>query len=92
MVSFNSVGTYEITPYATFSVPSTNSRSVNTSTLDFTMHINTCGHIEDEEHNMVMYPKDMKQLTWYKNRYYGNEGKYIYKQKITRVSRKDKIR
>lgn len=75
---FFALGPYEITPYATFNVPSipnSSSRSVNSSTLDFTMHIKTRAHLEDEEHNMVLYPKDIKQLTWHKNRYYGNEGK-----------------
>lgn len=70
-------GNYEITPYATFTVPApVNSRSA--STLDFSMHIKSCDHIEDEEHNMVTYPKDMKQFTRYKNRYYTNEGKNIF--------------
>lgn len=68
---------YEISPYATFSVPGpNNSRSVTTSTLDYTMQFKTFGHIEDEDHNAVMYPKNASgKHTWHKNRYYSNEGK-----------------
>lgn len=63
--------TYEISPYATFSVPGNNSRSVTTSTLDYTVQFKTFGHIEDEEHNAIVYPK---KHSWHKNRYYSGEG------------------
>lgn len=69
---------YEISPYATFSVSApNNSRSVTTSTLDYTMQFKTFGHIEDEEHNM--FKSATTKLTWHKNRYYNHEGKITTK-------------
>lgn len=61
-------GMYEISPYATFSVLGNNSRSVTTSTLDYTMQFKTFGHIENEEHNDV-YPKIGDKRSWQKHRY-----------------------
>lgn len=63
--------TYEISPYATFSVPGNNSRSVTTSTLDYTVQFKTFGHIEDGERNASLYPK---KHSWHKHRYYSNDG------------------
>lgn len=68
-------GMYEISPYATFSVPASNSRSVTTSTLDYTMQFKTFGHIEDEQHNGI-YPKTSGKHSWSKHRYY-NDGEYL---------------
>lgn len=67
---------YEISPYATFSVPGNNSRSVTTSTLDYTMQFKTFGHIEDEDHNSIIYPKNSNpKHSWNKHhRFYSNEG------------------
>ncbi|XP_017776462.1 PREDICTED: Down syndrome cell adhesion molecule-like protein Dscam2 isoform X2 [Nicrophorus vespilloides] len=67
-------GMYEISPYATFSVPGNNSRSVTTSTLDYTMQFKTFGHIEDDDHNTIAYPKRGGKHSWHKQRYYNNEG------------------
>lgn len=68
-------GMYEISPYATFSVGGNNSRSVTTSTLDYTMQFKTFGHIEDEDAGM--YPKNASgKHNWHKHRYYSNDGKY----------------
>lgn len=66
---------YEISPYATFSVAGNNSRSVTTSTLDYTMQFKTFGHIEDEDHNAIVYPKNATgKHSWHKPRYYNNDG------------------
>ncbi|KRT80459.1 Immunoglobulin, partial [Oryctes borbonicus] len=67
-------GMYEISPYATFSVPGNHSRSVTTSTLDYTMQFKTFGHIEDEGSNAIIYPKHGGKHSWHKHRYYNNEG------------------
>ncbi|XP_071054820.1 cell adhesion molecule Dscam2 [Onthophagus taurus] len=67
-------GMYEISPYATFSVPGNNSRSVTTSTLDYTMQFKTFGHIEDEDHNAIPYSKNAGKHSWHKHRYYNTEG------------------
>lgn len=68
---------YEISPYATFSVPGNNSRSVTTSTLDYTMQFKTFGHLEDEDHNAIIYPKNINpKHSWHKQRFYSNEGRY----------------
>lgn len=61
------IGMYEISPYATFSVPG--SRSVTTSTLDYTMQFKTFGHIENDDNNEV-YPKPTEKRNWHKHRYY----------------------
>lgn len=73
---------YEISPYATFSVGGNNSRSVTTSTLDYTMQFKTFGHLEDED--AVVYPKNASgKHNWHKHRYYSNDGKYDYKYFLT---------
>lgn len=70
---------YEISPYATFSVPSNNSRSVTTSTLDYTMQFKTFGHIDDDERNAVIYSKNANNKhTWHKHRYCNSEGFLIF--------------
>lgn len=67
---------YEISPYATFNVGGNNSRSVTTSTLDYTMQFKTFGHIEDDEHNAIIYPKNiLSKHNWHKYRYGSSEGK-----------------
>lgn len=69
---------YEISPYATFSVPGNNSRCVTTSTLDYTMQFKTFGHIEDDDHNAIMYAKNPNSKhSWHKHRYYNSEGKSL---------------
>lgn len=65
---------YEISPYATFSVPGNNSRSVTTSTLDYSMQFKTFGHIEDDD--AIVYSKNAGgKHTWHKHRYYNTEGR-----------------
>ncbi|XP_044257604.1 Down syndrome cell adhesion molecule-like protein Dscam2 isoform X1 [Tribolium madens] len=76
-------GMYEISPYATFSVPGNNSRSVTTSTLDYTMQFKTFGHIEDEDHNAIIYPKNSNtKHSWHKHRFYSNEAGEVPKSRF----------
>lgn len=80
-------GMYEISPYATFSVPGNHNRSVTTSTLDYTMQFKTFGHIEDEGSNAIIYPKHGSgKHSWHKHRYYNTEGD-IYKYSLGQMSR-----
>lgn len=48
---------YEISPYATFSVPGRENRSVTTATLDYTMQFKTFGHLENEDINTIDYDR-----------------------------------
>lgn len=48
---------YEISPYATFSVPGRDNRSVTTATLDYTMQFKTFGHLENEDINAIDYER-----------------------------------
>lgn len=48
---------YEISPYATFSVPGRENRSVTTATLDYTMQFKTFGHLENEDINTIDYER-----------------------------------
>lgn len=48
---------YEISPYATFSVPGRDNRSVTTATLDYTMQFKTFGHLENEDINTIDYER-----------------------------------
>lgn len=66
---------YEISPYATFSVPGNGSRSVTTSTLDYTMQFKTFGHLENDENNSTVYPKPPDKRHWQKHRYYNTGNK-----------------
>lgn len=69
---------YEISPYATFSVPSGNSRAVTASTLDYTIQFKTFGHTDEDDDNAIVYSKNLGgQNTWHKhNRYYDTEGNH----------------
>lgn len=48
---------YEISPYATFSVPGRENRAVTTATLDYTMQFKTFGHLENEDINTIDYER-----------------------------------
>ncbi|XP_076279934.1 Down syndrome cell adhesion molecule 3 isoform X5 [Lasioglossum baleicum] len=67
---------YEISPYATFSVPGRENRSVTTATLDYTMHFKTFGHSENEDTNTIDYERSTvdfegsKMSRWHKQRYF----------------------
>ncbi|XP_033323157.1 Down syndrome cell adhesion molecule 3 isoform X4 [Megalopta genalis] len=67
---------YEISPYATFSVPGRENRSVTTATLDYTMHFKTFGHLENEDTNTIDYERSSvdfersKTSRWHKQRYF----------------------
>ncbi|XP_034948275.1 Down syndrome cell adhesion molecule-like protein Dscam2 isoform X1 [Chelonus insularis] len=67
---------YEISPYATFSVPGRDNRSVNTATLDYTMQFKTFGHLENEDINTIDYERSSvdfersKTPRWHKQRYF----------------------
>ncbi|XP_044017269.1 Down syndrome cell adhesion molecule-like protein Dscam2 [Aphidius gifuensis] len=67
---------YEISPYATFSVPGRDNRAVTTATLDYTMQFKTFGHLENEDINMINYERSSidfersKASRWHKQRYF----------------------
>ncbi|XP_015187903.1 PREDICTED: Down syndrome cell adhesion molecule-like protein Dscam2 isoform X4 [Polistes dominula] len=67
---------YEISPYATFSVPGRENRSVTTATLDYTMQFKTFGHLENEDINRIDYERSSvdfersKTPRWHKQRYF----------------------
>ncbi|XP_058795689.1 cell adhesion molecule Dscam2 isoform X3 [Phymastichus coffea] len=67
---------YEISPYATFSVPGRENRSVTTATLDYTMQFKTFGHLENEDINNIDYEHSSidfersKTPRWHKQRYF----------------------
>ncbi|XP_053986908.1 cell adhesion molecule Dscam2 isoform X2 [Hylaeus volcanicus] len=67
---------YEISPYATFSVPGRENRSVTTATLDYTMQFKTFGHLENEDINTIDYERSSvefersKTPRWHKQRYF----------------------
>ncbi|XP_024944983.1 Down syndrome cell adhesion molecule-like protein Dscam2 isoform X2 [Cephus cinctus] len=67
---------YEISPYATFSVPDRENRSVTTATLDYTMQFKTFGHLENEDINTIDYGRSgvdferSKTPRWHKQRYF----------------------
>ncbi|XP_066587504.1 cell adhesion molecule Dscam1 isoform X2 [Prorops nasuta] len=67
---------YEISPYATFSVPGRENRSVTTATLDYTMQFKTFGHLENEDINTIDYDRSSvefersKTPRWHKQRYF----------------------
>ncbi|XP_046477031.1 cell adhesion molecule Dscam1 isoform X1 [Neodiprion pinetum] len=67
---------YEISPYATFSVPGRENRSVTTATLDYTMQFKTFGHLENEDINIIDYERSSidyersKTPRWHKQRYF----------------------
>ncbi|XP_033228370.1 Down syndrome cell adhesion molecule-like protein Dscam2 [Belonocnema kinseyi] len=67
---------YEISPYATFSVPGRDNRSVTTATLDYTMQFKTFGHLENEDINAIDYERSSvdfersKTPRWHKQRYF----------------------
>ncbi|XP_044594739.1 Down syndrome cell adhesion molecule-like protein Dscam2 [Cotesia glomerata] len=69
---------YEISPYATFSVPGRENRSVTTATLDYTMQFKTFGHLENEDINTIDYERSTsvvdfersKTPRWHKQRYF----------------------
>uniref|UniRef100_A0ABD2XN24 Down syndrome cell adhesion molecule-like protein Dscam2 n=1 Tax=Trichogramma kaykai TaxID=54128 RepID=A0ABD2XN24_9HYME len=68
---------YEISPYATFSVPGRgDNRAVSTATLDYTMQFKTFGHLENEDINQIDYERSSidfersKTPRWHKQRYF----------------------
>ncbi|XP_063973280.1 cell adhesion molecule Dscam1 isoform X2 [Diachasmimorpha longicaudata] len=62
---------YEISPYATFSVPGRENRSVTTATLDYTMQFKTFGHLENEDINTIDYEQSSVDFErWHKQRYF----------------------
>ncbi|KOX68634.1 Down syndrome cell adhesion molecule-like protein Dscam2 [Melipona quadrifasciata] len=62
---------YEISPYATFSVPGRENRSVTTATLDYTMQFKTFGHLENEDINTIDYERSSVDFErWHKQRYF----------------------
>lgn len=76
---------YEISPYATFSITGNNSRSVTTSTLDYTMQFKTFGHTDDHESNVMVCEKSSgNKCSWPKHRYCNSsDGKWV--RRCTRV-------
>ena len=48
---------YEISPYATFSVPGRDNRTVTSGTLDYTMQFKTFGHLDNEDINNIDYDR-----------------------------------
>jgi len=57
IASLSFIEMYEISPYATFSVPGRENRSVTTATLDYTMQFKTFGHLENEDINTIDYDR-----------------------------------
>ncbi|KAJ8980637.1 hypothetical protein NQ317_017933 [Molorchus minor] len=75
-------GNYEILPYATFSVPGSNTRAAPASTLDYTLQFKTFGHIEEGDRD-ARYPESIPgKHTWHKNFYYSNEVQNLHKMRL----------
>ncbi|XP_046991962.1 Down syndrome cell adhesion molecule-like protein Dscam2 [Schistocerca americana] len=56
---------YEMSPYATFAVPSESHRKMNAATLDYTMQFRTFGHTENDSSAQLQHSHRTNKKNWY---------------------------